>query len=198
MRTLTGIKKVDPFPIYDITVEEDHCFELDNGVIAHNSLYPKAIVSGGTGIMYSANTVFIISKSQEKDGTELAGWKFTINIEKSRYVKEKSKLPFTVMYEDGIQKWTAIFDIAMESGFITKPKVGWYNLVDPETGEVDEKNYRQADVVTNNAFFEKLVKNVDFKEFVERKFKLSATQKKSDDSHGEDDADVEMDMDTYE
>jgi RecA/RadA recombinase len=149
-----------------------------NHVYQEMGLYPKAIVSGGTGIMYSANTVFIITKSQEKEGTELAGWKFTINIEKSRYVKEKSKLPFTVMYEDGIQKWTSIFDFATEFGYIIKPKVGWYQLVDPETGEISEKNYRQADVIGNDEYFEKLINNVDFKDSIERKFKLAATQTK--------------------
>lgn len=149
-----------------------------NHVYQEMGLYPKAIVSGGTGIMYSSNTVFIISKSQEKEGTELAGWKFTINIEKSRYVKEKSKLPFTVMYEDGIQKWTSIFDLAIESGHVIKPKVGWYQLVDPATGEISEKSYRQADVVHNDEYFEALIKNDDFKLFVERKFKLAASQKR--------------------
>lgn len=170
--TLVGVK-----PVYDISVGDAEHYVLKNGVVTHN-----------TGIMYSANTVFIIGKSQEKDGTELSGWKFTINIEKSRYVREKSKLPFTVMYEDGIQKWTAIFDLAREAGFIHKPKVGWYQLVDPKTGEVDDKNYRQADVMGNDQYFERLVKNVDFKEFIERRFKLSAPQQisKKANSHTDD------------
>jgi len=154
--------------VYDISVKDVQHYVLKNGLVTHN-----------TGIMYSSNTVFIITKAQEKDGTELAGWKFTINIEKSRYVKEKSKLPFTVMYDDGIQKWTSIFDFAMEAGYIIKPKVGWYQIVDPETGEISEKNYRQAEVVNNDEYFEKLIHNADFKEFIERKFKLAATQGKS-------------------
>lgn len=165
------IKKVGRKPVYDLSLNSKEYnkqhYVLKNGVVTHN-----------TGIMYSANTVFIISKSQEKEGTELAGWKFTINIEKSRYVKEKSKLPFTVMYEDGIQKWTSIFDLAIESGHVIKPKVGWYQLVDPATGEISEKSYRQADVVHNDEYFEALIKNDDFKLFVERKFKLAASQKR--------------------
>jgi intein/homing endonuclease len=47
MRKLVSVREVEPFGLYDITVENDHCFELSNGVIAHNSMYPKAIVSGG-------------------------------------------------------------------------------------------------------------------------------------------------------
>lgn len=144
-----------------------------NHVYQEMGLYPKAVVSGGTGIMYSANQVFIISKSQQKEGTELSGWKFTINIEKSRYVREKAKLPFVVTYEDGIQKWDAIFDLAFEYGIITKPKMGWYQLADPETGELRDKNVRLAQVMEDEEYFKRLIKNEDFKKFVEKKFKLT-------------------------
>ena len=145
--------------------------------IAHTyqtmELYSKAVISGGTGLMYSANQAFIITKAQEKDADGLAGWKFTINIEKSRYVKEKSKLPFTVLYESGIQKWSSLFDLALESGHLIKPKVGWYQIVDMETGEIFDKSYRAKDIETNDEFFEKLIKDKTFKDYVERKFKLS-------------------------
>jgi hypothetical protein len=161
-----SIKKVGRKPVYDLSLSTENYdkqhYVLKNGVVTHN-----------TGIMYSSNQVFIITKSQEKDGTDVSGWKFTINVEKSRYVKEKSKLPFTVLYDSGIQKWSSIFELAMDAGYILKPKVGWYQLVDPETGEVSEKNYRQADVQKNDTFFQNLVKNTDFKKFIEKKYKLS-------------------------
>ncbi len=53
-------------------------------------MFPKAIVSGGTGIYYSADNIFIIGRQQEKQGTEVVGYNFIINVEKSRYVREKS------------------------------------------------------------------------------------------------------------
>lgn len=167
---IQSIKKVGRKPVYDLSVKEVQHYVLKNGVVTHN-----------TGIMYSANTVFIITKAQEKDGTDLSGWKFTINIEKSRFVKEKSKLPFTVLYDSGIQKWSALFELAMEAGYLIKPKVGWYQLVDPETGEVSEKNYRQADVQKNDQFFEALVKTADFKSFVENRYKLTASNVTNED-----------------
>jgi hypothetical protein len=163
--SVKSIKKIGKRPVYDLTVADVHHYKLKNGVPSHN-----------TGIMYSSNQVFIISKAQEKDGTELAGWKFTINIEKSRYVREKAKLPFIVNYEKGIQKWDAIFDLALEAGMIIKPKVGWYQLCDPSTGEIDESaNYRQAQVLENDEFFLELIETVEFQKFVESKFKLGAT-----------------------
>lgn len=137
------------------------------------SMFPKDIVSGGTGIYYSANQIFIITKAQEKDGTELAGFRFTINIEKSRYVKEKSKLPFTVLYDRGIQKWSSLFDLALESGHLTVAKQGWYNMVNMKTGEVIEPKMRAKDIEENDDFFKKLVKDRKFNEFIEKKFKLT-------------------------
>lgn len=80
-------------------------------------MYSKAVVSGGTGVTYSADTVFIIGRAQEKDGT---GYTFTINIEKSRYVREKSKFPFTVTFANGVDKWSGLLDIAIELGFVGK------------------------------------------------------------------------------
>jgi RecA/RadA recombinase len=142
------------------------------------SMFPKDIVSGGTGIYYSANQIFIITKAQEKDGTELAGFKFTINIEKSRFVKEKSKLPFTVLYDSGIQKWSSLFDLALESGHLTIAKQGWYNMVNMKTGEVIEPKMRAKDIEQNDEFFENLVKDPKFNEFIEKKYKLTVADQR--------------------
>lgn len=77
-------------------------------------LYPKDIVGGGTGIYYSADTIWILGRQQDKDGTEIAGYHFIINVEKSRYVKEKSKIPITVSYEGGINRWSGLLDLALD------------------------------------------------------------------------------------
>ena len=150
-----------------------------NHIYMEMGLYPKAIVSGGTGIMYSANQVFIMGKSQIKDGTEIVGYDFTINIEKSRFVREKSKLPFSVLNNEGIKKWSSMFELGMEAGYIDAVKSGWYQTVDPETGEVSETNRRKKEIETDDDFFEKLVNSKKFKRFVERKFKLGAGEENS-------------------
>jgi RecA/RadA recombinase len=92
-----------------------------NHIYMEQGLYPKAIVSGGTGIYYSADTIWIIGRSQEKDGTEVTGYNFNINIEKSRFVREKSRIPVTVMHKGGISKWSGLMDMALESGHVIKP-----------------------------------------------------------------------------
>lgn len=143
-----------------------------NHTYMEQSLYPKAIMSGGTGPLYSADTVIIFGKSQEKDGTELAGWTFTMNIEKSRRVKEKSKLPFTVMFEGGIQKWSGMLDIALDLGFVKKPSNGWYSRVDPDTGEIEDKKFREKDTSTSE-FWKPLITSKEFQEAVSKKFMIA-------------------------
>ena len=151
-----------------------------NHTYMEQGMYPKAIMSGGTGPMYSADTVIIFGKSQEKDGTELAGWTFTMNIEKSRRVKEKSRLPFTVMFEGGIQKWSGMLDIAMELGWVKKPSNGWYARVDQETGEIEDKKFREKDTHSSD-FWKPLITNKKFQEAVANRFMVSAGSLINDD-----------------
>ena len=134
-------------------------------------IYSKAQISGGTGILYSANDAWIISRSQEKDGTELAGYTFTINIEKSRRVKEKSKIPLTVMFDGGITRYSGLLDLALEAGIVIKPSMGWFQKVDPATGEVLEGKYRAKDTDTAE-FWEPLLKSKEFNDAVRQKFLL--------------------------
>ena len=44
-----------------------------NHIYLEQGLFPKAIVSGGTGIYYSANDIWIIGLRQNKTGTEVTG-----------------------------------------------------------------------------------------------------------------------------
>lgn len=134
-------------------------------------MYSKAQISGGTGILYSANDAWIISRSQEKDGTELSGYTFTINIEKSRRVKEKSKIPLTVMFDGGITRYSGLLDLALEAGIVIKPSMGWFQKVDPQTGEVLEGKYRAKDTDTAE-FWEPLLKSKEFNDAVRQKFLL--------------------------
>lgn len=160
---IRAIKRVGIKEVYDISVRDVEHYILKNGVVSHN-----------TGGMYSANQVFIIGKAQEKDGSDIVGWNFTINIEKSRYVKEKSKFPFLVTYDKGISKWSGLLDLALESGHVIKPSNGWYQKVDMETGEIIEKKYRSADT-NNSSFWSDILSTKSFNDFVEHKFCVSSS-----------------------
>ena len=114
-------------------------------------LFPKDIMGGGTGVYYSANTIFFMGRQQEKDGTEIAGYNFMIGVEKSRFVREKTRLPLLVTWEGGISKWSGLLDIGTELGWVNKPSNGWYEGVDPSTGEIICEKKRAKD--TNTADF---------------------------------------------
>ena len=134
-------------------------------------MFPKDIVGGGTGSYYSADNIYILGRQQEKDGTEIVGYNFIINVEKSRYVKEKSKIPISVSFEGGINKYSGLLDIALEGNFVTKPANGWYAKVDKKTGEIGDKK-RFAETQTA-AFMEPLLADTDFKDFVREKYAIA-------------------------
>ena len=142
-----------------------------NHTYKEQSLFPKDIVSGGTGVYYSADNIWIIGRRQNKKGTEITGYDFVVNIEKSRYVKEKSKLPISVSWEGGIEKYSGLLEVGMALGYVTKPKVGWYARVDQETGEVEEKNFREAQTLSEE-FWEPMLSNPAFKESVKKMFTI--------------------------
>jgi RecA/RadA recombinase len=135
-------------------------------------MFPKAIVGGGTGSYYSADNIFIIGRQQEKDGTEVTGYNFIINVEKSRYVKEKSKIPVSVSFDGGISTWSGLLELALESKHVVKPKNGWYQRVDSD-GVIEEKNYREKDTDTKD-FWMPILKQKSFRDFVENKYRVAS------------------------
>lgn len=135
------------------------------------SLFPKDIVAGGTGAYYSADAIWIIGRQQEKEGSEIAGYHFVINIEKSRHVREKSKIPITVTFNGGLSKWSGLLDIALDLGYIRKPKNGWYEAINPTTGEViSEKLYRASEINSSGKFWKNVFQNTDLQKAIRGKF----------------------------
>lgn len=159
--------------------------------IAHTyasmEMYSKQVVSSGTGLIYSSDNVWIMGRQQEKDGKEVIGYNFIINVEKSRYVKEKSKIPVCVTYDGGISKWSGLIDMAVELGYVYKPKVGWYQARNPiglkevpkgeeyedVNGHLDlhEKNFRLVDTNTNE-FWDPVFNDTDFVKAIEKRYTL--------------------------
>jgi len=146
-------------------------------------LYPKDIVSGGTGAYYSADAIWIIGRQQEKEGKDIAGYHFIINIEKSRHVREKSKIPVTVTFEGGISKWSGLMDVAEAGGYIVKPKMGWYEAVDPKTGEVlCDKMMRAKEIVDNKEFWLMMFEKTDLATYIKEKYTMASKTLIDDDS----------------
>lgn len=137
-----------------------------NHTYKEQGMFPKDVVSGGTGIYYSADAIFIIGRQQEKTAQELVGYNFIINVEKSRHVREKSRIPVEVTFEGGISKWSGLLDIAQEGGFVVKPSNGWYS----HQGE--EKKYREKDTYSRE-FWLPILGKKEFRDFIETKYRIS-------------------------
>lgn len=162
---IKSVKSVGRRKVYDLSVADVEHYTLANGVVTHN-----------TGILYSCDTAIIMGRRQEKEGTEIVGYTFVMNIEKSRYVKEKSKIPLTVTYDGGINTFSGLLEIALEIGFVTKPSNGWYSRAisfDAETGviEYEEKKVRAKETETVE-WWKPLFSMKEFDDAIKRKYKL--------------------------
>jgi len=143
--------------------------------IAHTydtqEMFSKKVVSGGTGLYYSADDIWILGRRQNKEGTSIVGYDFVINVEKSRYVREKSIIPISVTWEGGVDAYSGLLDVALAGQFVVKPSNGWYSKVDQETGEVEDKKYRAKELTAD--FWSDILASNDFKDFVEENFKIN-------------------------
>lgn len=142
-------------------------------------LFPKDVVGGGTGIYYSADNIWILGRRQNKTGTEITGYDFIINVEKSRYVKEKSKVPVSVSWDGGIERYSGLLDIALAGNYVAKPSNGWYCRVDRDTGELMDPKVRQKDTLEQD-FWQPILEETDFKEFVKKQFTIGYKSEISD------------------
>lgn len=144
-----------------------------NHVYQELALYPRTILGGGTGNVYSSDTIFIVTRQQEKDGTDIAGYNFVITIDKSRFVREKSKIPINVMFEGGISKYSGLMDMALEAGVVQKPNQGWYSRMDFATGALEDKKWRMKD--TNcKEFWDPILKSRTFQDWVKNNYQVAS------------------------
>jgi RecA/RadA recombinase len=125
-------------------------------------LYAKDVVGGGQGLYLSSDNIWIVGRRQDKEKGEndIKGYDFIINIEKSRHVREKTKIPISVSYEGGINKWSGLFDIALKGKFIELATQGWY--VAPGY----EKNVRRSDIEYSSEFWNKMIKDSKFDDYI--------------------------------
>ena len=141
-------------------------------------MFSRDVVGGGQGSYYAADNIFILGRQQDKnkDTKEVDGYDFIINVEKSRYVKEKSKIPISVSFEGGISRWSGLLELALESGHISKTTVGKsiaYSLCDPTTGEVQDQKFLTKETDTKD-FWMPILTQKSFRDFVSEKYRVAS------------------------
>lgn len=152
--------------------------DLPMVIVAHSyqemSLFPKSVVGGGTALIYFANQVFMMGRQQEKGAEGIEGYNFIMNVEKSRFVKEKSKIPIQVMYEGGIQKYTGLLDIAIELGFVKEGKAGRGKGYTREGLDTDK--VWTAEEAKTDEFWKDVLTRTNFNEAVKKRYQVGTSK----------------------
>jgi hypothetical protein len=92
------------------------------------SLYGGKQMSGGSGLQYAASTIIYLSKSKEKDGTEVIGNIIKAKTQKSRLSKENQEVSIRLFYDDrGLDKYYGLLELG-ELGGMWKNIAGRYEM----------------------------------------------------------------------
>lgn len=140
----------------------------------------KQIVGGGTGLYYNPDAIWIVGKSQVKEGEEKVGSTFTINIEKSRFVKEGSKIPIVVRWDSGIANYSGFSELAKEFGIVSDGRRGksftlQYTKID---GTVIDTLLKRND--EDETFWETVLKETDLAYRIEQYYSIPSPKSISD------------------
>lgn len=141
---------------------------LINSYYETQEMYSKRVYAGGKKVFLACDDVFFVSRAKAKDGAELAGHFFNITADKSRTIKEGSKFPVKVTWEDGVDRYSHLFELAKEAGIIHVAGA-WVKTTDLATGELSVNKRANA---IEDSYYEELLKHQPFCDFVEAKYLL--------------------------
>lgn len=148
--------------------------QADIPMIVTNHIYanvggygPTHVQSGGTGLLYSASTIIELSKSKEKEGTDVVGNIIKAKTYKSRLSKENQEVSVRLYYDDrGLDRYYGLVELGEESGII--PRVG-------NRYEIDGKKIGRNVIYANpeEYFTPELLEKLD--EYAQKKFKYGSS-----------------------
>lgn len=134
---------------------------ITNHVYDNLSAYGGPVVGGGSGAQYAATTIITMSKSMDKDGTDVVGTKVKATTFKSRKTKEKQKVETKIDFASGLDRYYGLLDLAKEANILT------YNGRQFVIG--DKKYFEKTIMKDPQSFFTKeLLDEID--EYCKRKF----------------------------
>jgi hypothetical protein len=149
-----------------------------NHVYQTQEMFSKPVISGGTGVNYASNRSFIITRSTNKEDNEIAGYNFNITVDKSRYVREKSRIPITVSWEGGLKQWSGMYEIAEKLGYIITPSKGWRAVVLPKTTTqlafLGKELFREGDF-ENGALWKEILSKTPLAADIKKAFQTTST-----------------------
>jgi RecA/RadA recombinase len=84
------------------------------------SYVPTKEMGGGSGLKYAASTIIHLSKSKEKDGTEVIGNIIKCKANKSRFTKENSIAETRLFYDRGLDPYYGLLELGEKYGIFSK------------------------------------------------------------------------------
>jgi len=116
-KKIKSITSIGTGDVYDVSVEKYENYILENGVVTHNS-----------GLQYASSTIIYLSKSKEKDGTEVIGNIIRAKTQKSRLSKENQQVEIRLYYDErGLDKYYGLLELG-ETGGMWKNTAGRYEM----------------------------------------------------------------------
>ena len=78
-------------------------------------------MGGGSGLKYAASTIMYLSKSKEKDGTDVVGNIIKVKANKSRFTKENSQVATRLFFDSrGLDKYYGLLELGEKYGVFTR------------------------------------------------------------------------------
>jgi len=139
---------------------------VTNHVYDSMSMYSPKEISGGSGLRYSASTIVYLSKSKEKEGSDVVGVIIRAKTYKSRLSKENQEVETRLFYDErGLDKYYGLPQLAAEAG-IWNYAAGRY--------EVEGKKIYEKEILKNpeKYFTEEVMNKID--EYAKEKFSYGA------------------------
>lgn len=94
---------------------------ITNHVTAGIGQYvPAKVISGGSGLLYAADTIIMLSKSKDREGTEVVGNIIKAKTYKSRLSRADQEVELNLSYDTGLDKWYGLRQIAEQAGLFKK------------------------------------------------------------------------------
>jgi RecA/RadA recombinase len=94
---------------------------VNNHLYSSMSMYSPKDMSGGSGLKFSASTILYISKTKEKDGTEVVGVILKFKTIKSRLSRENREVEVRLFYDErGLDRYYGLLPLAVEGGVIER------------------------------------------------------------------------------
>lgn len=89
--------------------------------------HPTKEMGGGSGLKYAASTIIQLSKSKEKEGTEVVGNIIKCKAQKSRFTKENSIAETRLFYDRGLDPYYGLLELGEKYDIFSK-SAGRYDI----------------------------------------------------------------------